>query len=134
MPTASAGIEDGGFGPPLAEPASTDTVSVQRVMFPAIFDPRDLGDKVWGFLYRPKSTPVCTSSALLLLHDISYASHQWDLPYEPERYSTARALAAAGYPTVTIDLPGHGSTDGGDGFRMHVALYADIASQVVDRM
>jgi pimeloyl-ACP methyl ester carboxylesterase len=112
-------------------------VSVERVSFPVTFDARDQGDKVWGFLYRPAATvpsASCTSSVLLLLHDVSYASHQWDLPYEPERYSTARLLAAAGYPTVAIDFPGHGSTDGGDGNRMHVALYADVASQVVSQL
>ncbi|MDQ3945897.1 MAG: alpha/beta hydrolase [Actinomycetota bacterium] len=110
-----------------------DAVSVQRVSFPVTFDARDKGDKVWGFLYRPAAAP-CTSSVLLLLHDVSYASHQWDLPVQPERYSTARALAAAGYPTVAVDLPGHASSDGGDGTRLHVALYADVTAQLVDQL
>lgn len=108
-------------------------VSVQRVSFPVTFDARDQGDKVWGFLYRPAVAP-CTSSVLLLIHDVSYASHQWDLPVQPERYSTARALAAAGYPTVAVDLPGHASSEGGDGTRLHVALYADVTAQLVAQL
>lgn len=122
---------------PAVEAGAGTSVSVERVAFPVTFDPRDQGDKLWGFLYRPAATVTsasCTSSVLLLLHDVSYATHQWDLPYEPERYSTARALAAAGYPTVAVDLPGHGSTDGGDGFRIHVGLYADVASQAISQL
>ncbi|MGH9036812.1 MAG: alpha/beta hydrolase [Acidimicrobiia bacterium] len=119
------------------EAAADPAVSVERVAFPVTFDPRDQGDKLWGFLYRPTAPAAsasCTSSVLLLLHDVSYATHQWDLPVGPGTYSTARLLAAAGYPTVTVDLPGHGSTDGGDGFRIHLGVYAGVASQVVAQL
>ncbi len=119
--------------------AEAPAVTAQRVSFPVAFDPRDQGDKVWGFLFRPGAAggagpPSCTSSVLLLLHDVSYATYQWDFPYAPERYSMARILAAAGYPTVAVDLPGHGSTDGGDGTRIHVALYADVTAQVISQL
>ncbi|MGH8974679.1 MAG: alpha/beta hydrolase [Acidimicrobiia bacterium] len=123
---------------PVAPVEAAGAVTVERVSFPVVFDARDAGDKVWGYLYRPASgppaAPDCTSSVLLLLHDVSYATHQWDLPYEPERYSTARALAAAGYPAVSVDLPGHGSTEGGDGNRLHIALYADVTAQVITQL
>ena len=119
-----------------AGPTDAGAVTTQRVSFPVSFDPRDQGDKVWGQLYQPpagRSSP-CTSSVLLLLHDVSYASHQWDMPFQPERYSTARALAAAGYPTVAVDLPGHASSEGGDGTRLHIALYADVIGQVTGQL
>jgi len=123
------------FAAPPAPAQQGGPVSVQRVSFPITVDPREKEDLAWGNVYRPARTPACSSSVLLLLHDLSYALHQWDFPLEPERYSMARALASAGYPTVAIDLPGHGSSEAhDDGYKFTLPVYADVVDQVVRQL
>jgi pimeloyl-ACP methyl ester carboxylesterase len=109
---------------------SVDTV-IFRVTNPAV--PGEI-DTVRGWFYRPSSAPTCASSVLLLLHGHSFGAFGWDPAYRPERYSVARALAAAGYPSVAIDELGYGSSDHPNGRTLTVQTYADVTSQIVDQL
>jgi len=46
----------------------------------------------------------------LLVHGYSYSRYYWDFPYEPETYSYARRVNAAGYATLAIDRLGDGAS------------------------
>jgi pimeloyl-ACP methyl ester carboxylesterase len=89
---------------------------------------------VRGTLLRPASAGDCARSVLLLLHGLSYGEWAWDFPVEPERYSTARALAADGYPTVALDLLGYGSSDHPSGRTLTVESYAAVTRQIIDQL
>lgn len=89
---------------------------------------------VHGGLYRDLAAFDECASVLLLVHGLSYGEFGWDLPGYPQ-YSTARALAAAGYANVAIDLPGYESAQPDtqpkpDGYSLTVQAYAHMIGQI----
>ncbi|HEX3829637.1 MAG TPA: alpha/beta hydrolase [Sporichthyaceae bacterium] len=65
------------------------------------------------------------STVLLALHGITYKHDYWDPGYQPERYSFARAMAAAGYATYAPDRLGYG--DSSHPASALVSLDSDVA-------
>jgi pimeloyl-ACP methyl ester carboxylesterase len=85
---------------------------------------------VRGTLYRPASNPAC-SSVILAVHGPSMGAYVWDFPVEPQTYSTALRFAARGFPVVTIDRLGYGSSNRANGRLLTVPSYAHIVGQIV---
>jgi len=117
------------------ETSSVAAVTVEAVTF-QVTNPLVSGETsaVRGFLYRPGNAPACTSSVLLLLHGTAGGAWGWDFPIRPEKYSVARALAAAGYPAVAIDELGYASSDHPDGRSLTIPSYAAITAQVIEQL
>jgi pimeloyl-ACP methyl ester carboxylesterase len=112
-----------------------ETVSVEPVAFAVTNDLLPGGPAtVRGLLYRPASAPNCSRSVLLLLHGTAGGRWGWDFPVRPEKYSVARALAAAGYPAVAIDELGYGSSDRPNGHSLTIPSYAGITSQIIEQL
>jgi pimeloyl-ACP methyl ester carboxylesterase len=113
----------------------SDPISVEPVTFAVTNDQAQGGPaSVRGFLYRPASPPDCSGSVLLLLHGTAGGRWGWDFPVRPEKYSVARALAAAGYPAVAIDELGYGSSDHPNGHSLTIPAYAAITSQIIEQL
>jgi pimeloyl-ACP methyl ester carboxylesterase len=95
-------------------------------------DPAGAAYTVHGRVYRPSAALDCSNTVVLLVHGLSYGIYAWDFPGEPERYSVARALAARGYPSVAVDLPGYGadSTKPRSGYQVSVPAYASMVAQI----
>lgn len=113
---------------------ATDAVVTDEVTFKVINQMDGNAQyNVHGVMYRPSRAQGCASSVLVLVHGLSYGIYAWDFPLEPETYSVARALAARGYPTVAIDLPGYGnrSTRPPTGYHVTVDIYARMVASVV---
>ena len=89
---------------------------------------------VRGFLYRPAGASTCSSSVLLLLHGTAGGAWGWDFPVRPEKYSVARALAAAGYPAVALDELGYGSSDHPNGWTLTIPSYAAITAEIIEHL
>lgn len=111
------------------------TVSVEPVSF-QVANPLVPSETyaVRGFLYRPGGAPSCSSSVLLLLHGTAGGAFVWDFPVRPEKYSFARAMAAAGYPAIAIDELGYASSDHPNGWTLTIPSYADITSQIIEQL
>jgi pimeloyl-ACP methyl ester carboxylesterase len=119
--------------PGASRPAAA--VAVDAVTF-EVTNPLVSGETyaVKGFLYRPGNAPACSSSVFLLLHGTAGGAWGWDFPIRPEKYSVARALAAAGYPAVAIDELGYGSSDHPNGWTLTIPSYAAITAQIIDQL
>jgi pimeloyl-ACP methyl ester carboxylesterase len=86
--------------------------------------------------------PAPSTTAVLLLHGLSYGSWVWDFPIggtpaDPYRYSTARDLAAHGYDVVAVDELGYGRSDhptGADARQLTIPAYASMAHQIVQAL
>lgn len=93
---------------------------------------------VRGEIIRPAAG--CSASVLLAMHGLSYGAWAWDFPLRPETYSVARALAARGYATVTVDRLGYGSSAGAgapdqpNGYTLTVEGYAEMAAQMARQL
>ena len=87
--------------------------------------------RVQGSLFRAASAQHCDSSVLLLLHGVSQGRYAWDFPIQPDVYSPARMLAAAGYPVVAIDRLGYPPSSQPDGRSLTVEAHADVTAQIV---
>lgn len=90
---------------------------------------------VRGGLFQRSDQIACGSSVLVLVHGLSYGEYAWDFPVQTGTYSVARSLAAAGYPTLAIDLPGYESAQPDtqakpNGYTLTVEAYAHIVGQV----
>jgi len=107
-------------------------VVVEPISF-QVSNPLDPGAtyEVAGNLYRPSVAPDCEASVMLLVHGLSYGAWGWDFPVEPETYSVARALAARGFPAVSIDLPGYGASTKPNGYVLTVQSYAAMTDQMI---
>lgn len=119
-----------GSAPVTASAGDTELV-VSEVTF-TVTNPLAPGETftVAGSLVRAAGEP-CGDSVMLLTHGLSYGRWAWDFPVDTETYSTARTLARAGYPAVTIDKLGYGAPDDHDGYRLTVQSYAAITDQIV---
>ncbi len=116
---------------PLSASAEVPDVVTSEVSF-SVVNPLEPGEtlSVSGSLVRAAGEP-CGDSVMLLTHGLSYGRWAWDFPVETDTYSTARTLARAGYPAVTIDKLGYGNPDDHDGHRLTVQSYAAITDQIV---
>lgn len=135
-PAASAGHHE-----QIPPPQHTPDVAVSPVAF-EVENPLTPGETwtVRGDLFAGEHT--CTSHVLLLLHGLSYGRWAWDFPLEPDTYSTARALARAGYAAVAIDQLGYDASAGdsdptgrrANGYTLTIQSYAHIAAQIADQL
>lgn len=89
---------------------------------------------VRGSLYLPAGKAASSCPGVqLVIHGFSYGEWVWDLPGRPS-YSYARGLAAAGYPVVTLDLPGYGKSDRPNGRSLSNEAYGAMAHEIVTQL
>lgn len=131
--------------PVAARPAAADTAS-------PVVSPVDLtvtlsaDGAASGPVYHVRGLratgPGSSSTAVLLLHGLSYGAWVWDFPIggtpaDPYRYSIARDLAAHGYDVVAVDELGYGRSDhpaGADARQLTIPAYASMAHQIVQAL
>ncbi len=87
-------------------------------------DERGAARRIAGYRYDP---PCPASTAVLLLHGLSYTKDSWDFP----GYSVAQRIAEAGYATFAVDRLGYGESKLEDGYRVTHEAYAEMARQMV---
>jgi pimeloyl-ACP methyl ester carboxylesterase len=80
-----------------------------------------------GYRY---DTFCSASTAVLLLHGLSYTKETWDFP----GYSVARKIAEAGYAVFAVDRLGYGESKLENGYRVTHEGYADMAHQMVEQL
>lgn len=73
-------------------------------------------------------------TVLLTVHGATYASHYWDFPYEPERYSFVRHANAAGYATLNFDRIGSRGSDKPSSLRVTPTAEAHVHHQLVEAL
>ncbi len=64
-----------------------------------------------GFLYEPKGKKNCKSSILQANHALTTGAWYWDIPFEQQKYSIARKVAASGIPFLSLNKLGYGQPD-----------------------
>lgn len=112
--------------------ASTAEATVQEITF-TVTNPLEPGVsyEIYGRMSLPEGS---CAGVLLLQHGLSYGAWGWDFPIQPETYSTVKALADAGYASVTIDRLGYGRSAHPDGYKLTVEGYADMTRQMMDQL
>jgi pimeloyl-ACP methyl ester carboxylesterase len=85
-----------------------------------------------GQLCLPSGEPP--SSVQLLVHGGTYNRYYWDLPYDPDRYSYQRDMAAHGHATFAVDLLGAGRSTRPSGARLLVGAEAASLHDVVGHL
>ncbi|GHU71595.1 hypothetical protein FACS1894184_18630 [Clostridia bacterium] len=84
-------------------------------------------------LHLTKYTTDLTGSPILLVHGLTFSSHEFDV--DVDDYSLARYLANNGYVVYTLDIAGYGdSGDVEDGFTPNSDYAADDISAAVDKI
>lgn len=83
--------------------------------------------KIIGYRY---DTFCSASTAVLLLHGLSYTKEAWDFP----GYSVARPIAEAGYAVFAVDRLGYGESRLTSGYRVTHEGYASMAHQMVEQL
>jgi pimeloyl-ACP methyl ester carboxylesterase len=118
------------FALPSSAPAQTRGVGLikQRVEF-TVKNPAENGTarQIVGYRY---DTFCNASTAVLLMHGLSYTKEAWDVP----GYSVAQKLAEAGYAVVAIDRLGYGESKLQNGYNVTFQAYSDMAHQIVDQL
>ena len=119
-------------------PTSDDKVTVTPLTF-EVTNPGEPGSKytIEAFLYEPKGAEGCTSSVVQANHALTTGRWYWDLPYENEKYSIARRIAANGFPFLAYDKLGYGDTYGDkkpDGYTLTVENLADVSHQITTQL
>lgn len=89
-----------------APPAAASAVSCQEMDLPVSVPTS--GETVHGQLCMPAGSAPTTVQ--LLVHGGPYSRVYWDFPYQPERYSYQRDMAAHGYATFAVDRLGTGQS------------------------
>jgi pimeloyl-ACP methyl ester carboxylesterase len=98
-----------GLAAPLAVSPTAQAAEVAGVTCTNVSIPVDIGEgpePIVGRLCVPDGAKVVQ----LLVHGITWDQYYWDFPYQPEKYSYARAANAAGYATLNISRLGHGGS------------------------
>lgn len=70
-------------------------------------------------------------SVLVLVHGITHSHLNWDLPYEPERYSYVDAFTRAGYATFHFDRIGTGASGHPPAAQVTLESNAFVLHQIV---
>jgi pimeloyl-ACP methyl ester carboxylesterase len=115
---------------PAASTALADTAVTATPLTLTVPGPGGAGTtfKVGGTMYQAAdSTPT---TALLLVHGLSYGQWAWDFPYNNYEYSVVNPLARAGYAALAIDLPGYGTSNHGNGDAMTVQYDARVVAAI----
>lgn len=94
-----------------------------------------------GFLYEPKGKEGCTSSILQANHALTTGAWYWDIPYQQQKYSIARKVAASGIPFLSLNKLGYGqpghpfrASDEPPGKTVTVEALADASHQVTQQL
>jgi pimeloyl-ACP methyl ester carboxylesterase len=70
-------------------------------------------------------------SVLVLVHGITHSHLNWDLRYQPERYSYVDAFTRAGYATFNVDRIGTGTSDRAPAAEVTLESNAFVLHQIV---
>jgi pimeloyl-ACP methyl ester carboxylesterase len=70
----------------------------------------------------------------LLVHGGTYSSRYWDLPYDPDRYSYQRDMAAHGFATFAMDCLGTGKSSMPPSVLLTGAVQAQVIHQVIGQL
>lgn len=94
-----------------------------------------------GFLYEPKGKEGCKASILQANHALTTGAWYWDIPYEQQKYSIARKVAASGIPFLALNKLGYGqpnhpfrASDRPPGHTVTVEALADASHQVTQQL
>lgn len=94
-----------------------------------------------GFLYEPKGKEGCRTSVLQANHALTTGAWYWDIPYQQQRYSIARKIAASGIPFLALNKLGYGqpnhpfrASDRPDGTTVTVEALAYASHQVTQQL
>ncbi|MFD2416077.1 alpha/beta hydrolase [Amycolatopsis pigmentata] len=85
-----------------------------------------------GQLCLPAGGPP--AAVQLLVHGGTYNRYYWDLPYDPDRYSYQRDMAAHGYATFAVDLLGTGRSTRPPAARLLIGAEAASLHDVVGHL
>lgn len=73
-------------------------------------------------------------TVVVMVAGATYSGRYWDFPYQPETYSQARAIRAAGHATYVVDRIGTGASSRPPSLLVTVAKQAEAVSASVDRL
>ena len=119
-----------GFAVSSEAPAQTRTVElVRRPVEFTVENPAENGTsrRIVGYRYDPF---CAASTAVLLMHGLSYTKEVWDFP----GYSVAKKVAEGGYTVFAIDRLGYGESKLDNGYNVTHEAYADMAHQIVGQL
>jgi pimeloyl-ACP methyl ester carboxylesterase len=94
---------------------------------------------VYGELCMSRSALARTKAGnppaiLVLVHGITYGTWYWDLPYQPDRYSTVNYLIRHGYATLNLDRIGDGRSDHPLSPLVSAPSQAEVVHQLVGKL
>lgn len=75
-----------------------------------------------------------TSTVIVLVPGATYNSVYWDLPYQPQTYSFARAMNQAGYATFAVDRLGTGQSTRPLSAQVTVLIQAAAVHDVIQHL
>ncbi|MGQ0844180.1 MAG: alpha/beta hydrolase [Sporichthyaceae bacterium] len=94
-----------------------------------------------GFLYEPKNKKGCKSSILQANHALTTGAWYWDIPFQQQKYSIARAVARSGIPFLSLNKLGYGqeghpfrASDRPPGKTVTIQALADASHQVTQQL
>lgn len=94
-----------------------------------------------GFLYEPKGAEGCRTSVLQANHALTTGAWYWDIPFEQQKYSIARKVAASGIPFLSLNKLGYGqpnhpfrASDRPPGETVTIEALADASNQVTQQL
>ncbi|UJW28663.1 alpha/beta hydrolase [Saccharothrix sp. AJ9571] len=96
--------------------------------------PVTLADSTAANLAGTLCEPSGAQTVAVLIPGITYTRAYWDFPYQPERYSFARAANRAGYATLAIDKIGTGASTRPASTRVSLHVNIDNLHQVVQAL
>ncbi|MCW2776515.1 MAG: hypothetical protein JWN17_240 [Frankiales bacterium] len=123
-------------------PVSDSAVTVTPIDF-TISNQLEPGSRyvLRGFLYEPKGHEGCRTSILQSNHALTTGAWYWDIPYEQQKYSIARKVAASGIPFLALNKLGYGqpghpyrASDRPPGATVTIEALADASNQVTQQL
>lgn len=70
----------------------------------------------------------------VLIHGATYDRTYWDFPYQPEKYSYAKAANSAGISTFNIDKVGYGNSSKALSLSLLASSQANVIHQLVQKL